>query len=88
MFQFISKRLVFMLPILVVASLLIFFMMRIANPDPIAAVVGTRRLSDKSRAALAREFHLDKPLFKQYEIWINGMLRGEFPRSFKYREPV
>jgi peptide/nickel transport system permease protein len=88
MARFFLKRLATQIPILLVASVLIFFMVRLTAADPIISLVGTKKLSEASREALIREFHLDKSLPEQYLIWIGGMVRGQFPMSFKYRQPV
>jgi peptide/nickel transport system permease protein len=88
MARFIAKRLLALIPILFVASVLIFFMVRLTSADPITSLVGTKKLSEESRAALVREFHLDKSLPRQYVIWVGGMLTGHFPESFKYRQSV
>jgi peptide/nickel transport system permease protein len=88
MTKYILRRIVAFIPVLIIASIFIFFMVRLTGADPITSLQGTQRLSDESRAALTREFHLDKSLAEQYFIWIGGMLRGRFPVSFKYRQPV
>ena len=88
MARFIIKRVLVLIPILFIASILIFFMVRTSASDPITSLVGTRKLSIESRQALVSEFHLDEPLYKQYFIWIGGMIEGKFPDSFKYQQPV
>ncbi|MDR0647805.1 MAG: ABC transporter permease [Synergistaceae bacterium] len=88
MAKYILKRVIAFVPVLFFSSIFIFFMVRLTGADPITSLQGTQRLSDESRAALTREFHLDKSLPEQYFIWVGGMFRGKFPVSFKYRQPV
>ncbi len=88
MTRFIVKRILAIIPILFVASILIFLLVRTTAADPITSLIGTRKISIESRQALISEFHLDKPLREQYFIWIGGMLRGKFPDSFKYQQPI
>jgi peptide/nickel transport system permease protein len=85
---YVLKRIAPIVPILLASSLLVFFMIRLAPGDPVTSLVGTQKLSDESRQVLMSKFHLDKPLFEQYVIWLTGLLHGEFPLSFKYQQSV
>ena len=37
---------------------------------------------------LQKEFNLDQPIWKQYLLWIGGILQGDFGRSIEYDLPV
>ena len=39
-------------------------------------------------SSLKKEFHLDQPIWKQYFLWIGGILQGDFGRSIEYDLPV
>lgn len=82
------KRLLFLVPILLVVSVVIFFLVRFTPSDPIASITGGRHISEETRAALTARFHLDKSLPQQYFIWIGGVFRGNLGDSYRYREPV
>jgi len=86
--QYILKRLLFLIPILLVVSALIFFMIRVTPADPISAITSGRRISDETRAALTAQYHLDKSLPQQYVIWISGAVKGNLGDSFRHRQPV
>ena len=88
MAKYILMRFVAFIPVLIISSIFIFFLVRLTGADPITSLLGTQKLSDESRVALTREFHLDKSLLEQYFIWTGDMLHGKFPVSFKYRQPV
>ena len=86
--QYILKRLVFLIPILLAVSALIFFLIRLAPADPIGSITSGRRISEETRAALTAQYHLDKSLPRQYLIWISGAVRGDLGDSFRHRQPV
>ena len=82
------KRLLFLVPILLVVSVLIFFLIRLTPSDPIGSITSGRRISDETRASLRAQYNLDKSLPRQYVIWIGNALRGNLGDSFRHRQPV
>ena len=86
--KYILKRLLFLIPILLVVSALIFFLIRLVPSDPIGSITSGRRISEETRASLTAQYHLDKSLPRQYVIWISGAIRGNLGDSFRYRQPV
>jgi len=82
------KRILFLIPILLVVSVLIFFLVRLTPSDPIGSITSGRRISEETRAALTAQYNLDKSLPQQYFIWITNVLRGNLGDSFKHRQPV
>src|SRR5712664_3734355 len=77
------KRLIGMVPLLIVISLMAFLLIHIAPGGPF----------DKERAPASPEikrnieakYHLNEPLWKQYVRYLGGLLRGDFGPSLKYR---
>lgn len=77
------RRLLFVLPLLIVISLFSFLLMHAAPGNPF----------DKERApaspeierALKAKYHLDQPIWKQYLIYLKGLCQGDFGPSLKYR---
>jgi peptide/nickel transport system permease protein len=84
----ILKRLLFLAPILLVVSVVIFFLIRLTPSDPIGSITSGRRINEETRASLTAQYHLDKSLPRQYFIWINNALRGNLGDSFRHRQPV
>jgi oligopeptide transport system permease protein len=77
------KRIVGMIPLLIVISFLAFLLVRIAPGGPF----------DKERAPASPEikrhleakYHLDEPLWKQYGRYLGDLLHGDFGPSLQYR---
>ena len=86
--RYILKRLVFLIPILLAVSVLIFFLIRLVPSDPIGSITSGRRINDETRAALTAQYNLDKSLPRQYLIWISGAVRGDLGDSYRHRQPV
>jgi peptide/nickel transport system permease protein len=86
--QFILRRLLFLIPILIVVSAIIFFIIRIVPSDPIGSITSGRHISEETRAALRAQYYLDKSLPQQYFIWMGNMLGGNLGDSYRYQQTV
>jgi len=86
--KYVLKRILFIIPILLVVSALIFFLIRLTPSDPIGSITSGRRINDETRASLTRQYHLDKSLPHQYVIWISNAVKGNLGDSFRHRQPV
>ena len=84
----ILRRLVSLVPILLVVSVLIFFLVRLTPSDPIGSITSGRHISDETRASLMVQYHLDRSLPQQYLIWIGNVFRGDLGDSFRHKQPV
>src|SRR5829696_3703958 len=77
------KRLVGIVPLLMIISFLAFLLVRVAPGGPF----------DKDRAPASPEikrnleasYHLDEPLWKQYGRYLGDLVRGDLGPSLKYR---
>lgn len=88
MLKYILKRILQLIPVLLVASILIFSVVRISPTDPIASITKGKQVSESTIQQLRTEYNLDKSYPEQYLIWIGGMLHGDFGVSFQHRESV
>ena len=71
MSQYIIRRLLQAIPLLLIISLILFVLMRNTG-DPLATMGGRRLTRPEDRARLARQFGLDKPIYIQYLYWLIG----------------
>jgi peptide/nickel transport system permease protein len=70
-------------------SVLIFLLVRLLPGSIVDIIAGTEgQLSPAQRAAVLREFGLDRPLPVQYLLWLGNMLQGNFGWSFRTGQPV
>jgi peptide/nickel transport system permease protein len=94
MLRFIAKRLLWMVPSLIVVSFLAFVLIQLPPGDFVTTYIATLAASnevvDQNTAAdLRARFGLDQPMIVQYFKWISGIvLRGDFGLSFEWQQPV
>jgi peptide/nickel transport system permease protein len=87
--RYLARRAVWTVLALLGVSVLIFFLVRLLPGNIVDIIAGTEgQLSRAQRAAVLREFGLDKPLPVQYVLWLGNMLRGNFGWSFRTGQPV
>ena len=85
-----ARRLaVFLLSVLLL-SLLVFTIARLAPGDPLVSYYGDRveKMSPEERNWAEQRLGLDQPLLTQYVRWLQNALRGDFGISYKYKMDV
>jgi peptide/nickel transport system permease protein len=81
------KRIVWMIPIILGLSLVVFSMMHLAPGDPAQAILGprgTKELLDQARHDLG----LDRPIYVQYGNWVIDAARGDLGESYRLNRAV
>jgi len=79
---YILRRLLLMIPTLLVVSVVIFGMLRLVPGDVILALLGEGgRLNPEQLAAIKKNLGLDLPLPVQYLNWMSHLLRGDLGTS-------
>lgn len=82
--KYVVKRLLQLLPILLVITFLSFGMMRLAGSDAVlqkmenTGMVVSQEVLENARAELG----LDKPFLMQYFVWLGNLLRGDMGVSY------
>lgn len=87
MFRYISQRLLMLIPTLLGVLTIVFFMTALSPGDPARIMLG-ERANDQQLEELRAELGLDKPLGRQYLIYLGRALRLDFGRSIKTNRPV
>lgn len=70
--QYIVRRLLQAIPMLLLVSIVLFALVNIAPGGPMTAYSRTNRIPPEKKEAIRRSFGLDKPLPLQYVIWLIG----------------
>lgn len=83
MLKFIIKKLLLMIPMLLVISLIVFFGLQATGIDPINFMLSPEQLSASPEVVeqLREELGLNDPLIVQYFNWLGNMLHGDFGYS-------
>ena len=94
MLRFIAKRVLWMVPSLLVVSFLAFVLIQLPPGDFVTTYIATLAASNEvvdqnTAAELRGRYGLDQPMIVQYVKWISGIvLRGDFGLSFEWQQPV
>ncbi|WP_128924397.1 ABC transporter permease [Bradyrhizobium guangxiense] len=87
MLNFVVRRLLGMLPVLLAASLLTFLIASLL-PGDLALVILGDQATPENVAALRRDMGLDQPLWWRYLSWLGHVLQGDLGRSFRTGQTV
>jgi peptide/nickel transport system permease protein len=94
MLGFIGRRVSQIIPLLIALSILIFIIIQLPPGDYMTMYVMQLRLAgnDVAEAEIQRltnMYHLDKPLYDQYFMWMRNILtKGDFGWSMQWNRPV
>lgn len=87
--QFILRRLLMMIPLLIGISLIAFIISHSVPGDPVAAHLSQKAMEDPQIVATFRQqWGLDKPLWEQYFIYVKNLLQGNMGVSIRTHRPV
>ena len=84
---FIARRLLASIPLLVLATLLVFVTLELVPGDPAELLAGEDATPQRV-AEIRHELGLDRPLLVRYGDWLAGLLRGDLGTSVSRGMPV
>jgi peptide/nickel transport system permease protein len=84
---YVLRRLIAAVFTVVVISMLVFWLLRVAPGDPATLVLGLNA-TDERVQAIHEELGLDKPLAVQYVDWMRQVVTGDLGESFVTHSPV
>jgi peptide/nickel transport system permease protein len=92
MTTYVIRRLIIAVFVLVIVTLIVFFVMRLLPGDPLVIFLGRSAgisgMSPEQLEYLRVQYGLDKPLMVQYATWMAGIFRGDLGKSIYYHEDV
>ncbi|MCL1907193.1 MAG: ABC transporter permease [Propionibacteriaceae bacterium] len=80
--KYILRRLLMMIPVILGATLLIYFLNFSLPGDPLAGRCGDRPCSPAYEAAFRAEYNLDQPFIVQYVRYLGKLLHGDLGTNF------
>lgn len=75
--RFIAKRLLQTIPLLIIVSLLSFFIIRLSPIDPLAELRLNPSISQETLDKEIKRLNLDKPIGVQYLSWASSFVQGD-----------
>jgi peptide/nickel transport system permease protein len=83
------NRLLQLIPVVIILSIVVFGFVQLLPGDVIDTLADDEMIDDPEiRAALEKEYGLDKPIYMQYLYWMGHVLQGDFGKSMVTRRPV
>ncbi|WP_353092863.1 ABC transporter permease [Tissierella praeacuta] len=89
MLKYIVRRLLHLIPVLIVITMVIFGILEMMPGDQVNAYLGQgSKVTVEQQQLIREQLGLDKPKYIQYFKWLGRTLKGDFGKSLKYRKPV
>ena len=84
---YLLRRLLHIVPTVLMITLVVFIMMRSVPGDPVVAMLGDAYTEEDAIKA-RQTYGLDKPVLVQYLIWLGKLVQGDWGRSILSGRPV
>ena len=84
---YVLRRLVQIVPTVLMITLVVFVMMRSVPGDPVVALLGDAYTEENAIQA-RQAYGLDKPILVQYVIWLGKLVQGDWGTSILSGRPV
>jgi peptide/nickel transport system permease protein len=84
---YILRRLVALIPVLLMVSVVAFALVHLTPGDPVANILGDRATTEDIER-VRHQLGLDRPLYEQYVVWLFNVVRGDLGRSVFVDQPV
>ena len=84
---YILRRLLQIVPTVLMITFVVFLMMQSIPGDPVVALLGDA-YTEEDAVKVRQEYGLDKPILVQYLIWVGKLLQGDWGVSILSGRPV
>ena len=81
MIEYLIKRVLQIIPVLLIVSFLIVSLTRMVPGDPVRNILG-EEATQEQYLELSEKFGLDKPVLVQYVNYVKGLLHGDMGRTY------
>ena len=93
MLSYIIRRIIYMIVVLLVLSVVSFFIIQLPPGDFLTAFIENMRAQGtvvgEEQILLLKEYYgLDQPMYLQYLRWLGNLLQGDLGQSFQWNQPV
>ncbi|TDO95148.1 peptide/nickel transport system permease protein [Halanaerobium saccharolyticum] len=93
MASFILKRMLNVIPLLILITIISFAIIQLPPGDFISSYIARLQqmgemVGPEQAEQLRDRYGLDQPIYVQYFKWMSGVLRGDFGYSFDWQQPV
>jgi peptide/nickel transport system permease protein len=87
MLRYLIRRLLSLIPVLIIVSIISFTLVHLTPGDPVAQILGEDATVDEVER-VRHDLGLDEPVYTQYFLWVGNALRGDLGQSIYLDQPV
>ena len=87
MAKYIAKRILQVIPMLLIVSFIVFSLIQLAPYDAIDAIT-TPNMSQEAIDLLRARYGLDQPFLVQYVLWLKNILTGDLGYSLVSQQSI
>ena len=89
MYKYVIRRMLLVIPVLLLSSLVVFGLMRVMPGDALTALMGeSGNVGETELAKLRKDLGLDRPYHEQYALWVWQMVSLNPGHSIFTNEPI
>src|SRR6188472_1911284 len=89
MLAYFLRRIAQLVPVLLVLSVAVFGFVEALPGSIVDTLIGTEGGDDEeTRAILAKEYGLDRPVYERYALWVGRAVQFDFGKSLVTRRPI
>lgn len=89
MLKYLARRLLHLIPVIIIISIVIFGIIEIMPGNPVNAYLGQgSKATPQQIQQITKVLGLDQPVHIRYLKWLGRTVKGDFGVSLKYRKPV
>jgi len=88
MTQYLIRRVLVSLPVLLLISILLYTILALAPGDPLSELASNPGFTEEMRQNVRKTFGLDDPIPVRYVKWLTAFIQGNLGYSFTSRSPV
>lgn len=85
---FILRRILYLIPVLLVVSAIVFSLIHLIPGDPASIMLGTEAADEELLESVRESMGLNEPIYVQYWLWLKRALQGDFGESVSTGQPV
>lgn len=87
MFRYILQRMLYLVPVLLGMTVIVFGIMELIPGDPAQVILGSYA-TPENLARVREELGLNQPALQRYFTWLGNVFQGDFGRSVSLDRPV
>jgi len=88
MFNYIIRRILATIPLLIAMSFFTFMIVQLAPGDIMAKYEANPQISPETVERIKAKYHFDQPPLIQYGFWVKNLIKGDMGYSFTMKEQV